>query len=487
MGYAVSYSGSNMDQILSKALTFEAQNKAWVVIPSEVTTLDIGKILHPGNYVYTGNLSLPNMNQLYGFKSTVAQSATVITGTCMIFSRFINHTIYQFISMHGIYDVSDQMIGIAWINNTPKVFYLSEESNSMMAIVNNESSDKGLHKFDRQIRYFKDADTLKYYDLVSSSYKSFILDMMPKSIYGDIEDIFNYIDTYINNNYGFFTNHMNNTNIHIDSTEQTTFNNKYKSDSVESDINTVKSSVTSYLNTQINSVKSTMNMIQEKISTYATSLLNHKNNSTIHPSQSQIDNWNSKSNKSHTHLLDGNVTIDAADVKDVLSIDQIPDEAKERMTVVNTTDEMLSLTSANIHLGDWVFVNDSEYPLFFVVTDSSKLGTLDGFIKFTPDKPELIWENVLNKPTKIEDLGITDVYSNDETDETISTLETPVTEAKETVDATVNKLDTCSSDRIKSTHNLETSIDNSDYKLNALYNVTVTPENIVSALEQILV
>ena len=99
-----------------------------------------------------------------------------------------------------------------------------------MAIVNNESSDKGLHKFDRQIRYFKDADTLKYYDLVSSSYKSFILDMMPKSIYGNIEDIFNYIDTYINNNYGFFTNHINNTNIHIDSTEQTTFNNKYKSD-----------------------------------------------------------------------------------------------------------------------------------------------------------------------------------------------------------------------------------------------------------------
>ena len=132
-------------------------------------------------------------------------------------------------------------------------------------------------------------------------------------------------------------------------------------------------------------------------------------------------------------------------------------------------------------------VNDSEYPLLFVVTESSKLGSLDGFTKFTPDKPDLTWDNVQDKPTKIEDLGITDVYSNNETDEKIASLETPTTEAKTTVDDTVEKINNCADDRIRSTHNLETSIDISDYKLNALYNVTVTPENIVSALEQILV
>ena len=205
MGYAVSYSGSSMDSILSKALTFEAQDEAWIVIPSEVTTLDIGKLLHTGNYAYTGNLSLPKMDQLYGFKTAIPQAATTITCTCMIFTRFINHTIYQFISMHGIQDVSDQMIGIAWINNNPKVFYLNEESNNMMAIADSESSDKGLHKFSNQIRYFKDIDTLKYYDLVSASYKDFILDMMPKSIYGTIDDVFTYIDTNITSKYEFFT------------------------------------------------------------------------------------------------------------------------------------------------------------------------------------------------------------------------------------------------------------------------------------------
>lgn len=487
MGYAVSYSGSSMDSILSKALTFEAQDEAWIVIPSEVTTLDIGKLLHTGNYVYTGNLSLPKMDQLYGFKTAIPQAATTITCTCMIFTRFINHTIYQFISMHGIQDVSDQMIGIAWINNNPKVFYLNEESNNMMAIADSESSDKGLHKFSNQIRYFKDIDTLKYYDLVSASYKDFILDMMPKSIYGTIDDVFTYIDTNITSKYEFFTTHMNNSDIHINSTEKNTFNNKYKSDSVESDINTVKESVTTYLNTQIESVKNTITTIQNKISTYVTTLSNHNSNSTIHPIQTQINNWDSKADKGHTHLLDGNVTIDAADVKTVLSIDQIPDEANERMTVVSTTDEMLALTSTDIQLGDWVFVNDSEYPLLFVVTDSSKLGSLDGFTKFTPDKPDLTWDNVQDKPTKIEDLGITDVYSNNETDEKIASLETPTTEAKTTVDNTVEKINNCADDRIRSTHNLETSIDISDYKLNALYNVTVTPENIVSALEQILV
>ena len=150
MAYSVSYSGSSMDTILAKGLTFEDKNEAWVIIPSSITTLDISKVRHKGNYVYTGILSLPSMDQLYGFKNTTTQAATTINCTCMIFVRYINHTIYQFISMHGIQDTDDQMIGIAWINNIPKVFYLSEETNTMMAIIDNESSDKGIHKFDKQ-------------------------------------------------------------------------------------------------------------------------------------------------------------------------------------------------------------------------------------------------------------------------------------------------------------------------------------------------
>ena len=191
MAYSVSYTGSSMDTIFAKGLNFEAQDEAWIVIPSDITTLDVSKVLHSGNYVYTGILSLPAMEQLYGYKTTTTQAATTVNCTCMIFVRRINQTIYQFISTRGIQDNADKIMGIVWINSTPKVFFLSEESNSMMAMVAGESADKGIHKFNNQIRVFKDTKMIKYYDQISNSYKQFIMDMMPKSIYGDVSNFFN--------------------------------------------------------------------------------------------------------------------------------------------------------------------------------------------------------------------------------------------------------------------------------------------------------
>lgn len=486
MAYSVSYTGSSMDAILAKGLNFEAQDEAWVVIPSEITTLDISKVLHSGNYVYTGILSLPAMEQLYGYKTTTTQAATTVNCTCMIFVRRINQTIYQFISTRGIQDNADKTMGIVWINNTPKVFFLSEESNSMMAMVAGESADKGIHKFNNQIRVFKDTKMIKYYDQISGSYKQFIMDMMPKSIYGNVSNFFRFVDTNVTQKYAKFKTHTKDSNTHVTSANKTTYDSKYRSDLLESDVNTWKTTFLSEFNTQVNNLKNTITTIQNKVSNYTTTLSNHSNNTILHPTQSQINNWNSKKEKVHTHTTN-EITIDAANVTGKFTVDQIPDTVKERMTVVNSTSEMFALTSSSVQVGDWVFVQDSEYPLLFTVIDTTKLSSLSGYIQFTPQKPDLTWSNVKNKPTTYNELNITDDMPNSEVNSLQSDLNTKATAAQSSVDTLTQKMSIYSDDRIKSTHTLETSIDTADQKLTALYNLTAVPEKIVSVLEQVLV
>ena len=486
MAYSVSYTGSSMDTILAKGLNFEAQDEAWIVIPSDITTLDVSKVLHSGNYVYTGILSLPAMEQLYGYKTTTTQAATTVNCTCMIFVRRINQTIYQFISTRGIQDNADKTMGIVWINSTPKVFFLSEESNSMMAMVAGESADKGIHKFNNQIRVFKDTKMIKYYDQISNSYKQFIMDMMPKSIYGDVSNFFNFVDTNLTNYYTFFTTHMEDSSVHMSNTEKTSFDDKYRSDLVESDIISRIEEFFAELDTQISNVKSTITAIQNKINNYATSLSNHINDTTLHPTQAQIYDWNSKKDAVHSHTTD-EITIDASNVTGTFTIDQIPDQAKERMIVVDSTTAMLALTKDAVQTGDWVFVQDVDYPLLFVVIDDTKLNSLDGYQQMIENPPELIWDNVKNKPITYDELNITDDMSNSEVNSLQSDLNTKATAAQSSVDTLTQKMSIYSDDRIKSTHILETSIDTADQKLTALYNLTAVPEKIVSVLEQVLV
>ena len=486
MAYSVSYTGSSMDAILAKGLNFEAQDEAWVVIPSEITSLDISKVLHSGNYVYTGILSLPAMEQLYGYKTTTTQAATTINCTCMIFVRRINQTIYQFISTRGIQDNADKTMGIVWINNTPKVFFLSEESNSMMAMVAGESADKGIHKFNNQIRVFKDTKMIKYYDQISGSYKQFIMDMMPKSIYGNVSNFFRFVDTNVTQKYAKFKTHTKDSNTHVTSANKTTYDSKYRSDLLESDVNTWKTTFLSEFNTQVNNLKNTITTIQNKVSNYTTTLSNHSNNTTLHPTQSQINNWNSKKEKVHTHTTN-EITIDAANVTGKFTVDQIPVQAKERMTVVDSTTAMLALTKDAVQTGDWVFVQDADYPLLFVVIDDTKLNSLDGYRQMIENPPDLIWDNVQNKPTTYAQLGIEDDMDNSDVDSLVTSLNNEISNAQTVVDDITTRINVYSDDRVKSTHNLETSIDIADQKLSVLYNVMSIPEKIVSTLEQVLV
>ena len=95
------------------------------------------------------------------------------------------------------------------------------------------------------------------------------------------------------------------------------------------------------------------------------------------------------------------------------------------------------------------------------------------------------WENVQNKPTNIEELGITDMDANSQVDSIVETVTSETETAQALVDSTLEKYSYANNERIKNIHILESSIDSADYKLYELYRYASLTEDILSKLESI--
>ena len=170
-----------------------------------------------------------------------------------------------------------------------------------------------------------------------------------------------------------------------------------------------------------------------------------------------------------------------------INIENIPDDARERQVTVTSEEALLALTINEVQNGDFVYIDYGEdNNEVLIVIDQTKLGTREAFLSYSTPSEELKWENVKDKPTTIEQLGIENSLDNSQVDSIIDDLSTKTASAQAEVDATVDRYEYCNNDRIKNTHNLESEIDSSDYKLNVLYNATIVPEDIVSKLEAIV-
>ena len=94
------------------------------------------------------------------------------------------------------------------------------------------------------------------------------------------------------------------------------------------------------------------------------------------------------------------------------------------------------------------------------------------------------WENVQNKPTTIEELGITDMESNTQIDKIIDDATIKLTETQSLADTTVEKYSYSNDEQIKKSHTLETGIDNADYKLTDL--LCQSLENVYQLLQHLI-
>ena len=99
--------------------------------------------------------------------------------------------------------------------------------------------------------------------------------------------------------------------------------------------------------------------------------------------------------------------IQASRVKGVLSIDNIPAAAVERLTVVADEAAMLALTATDIQLGDTVKTSDNGK--MFFVKDVAKLGTLEAFEEYTVGSAASVpWTGITGIPAAIT------YFNNDE-------------------------------------------------------------------------
>ena len=103
--------------------------------------------------------------------------------------------------------------------------------------------------------------------------------------------------------------------------------------------------------------------------------------------------------KSHTHkIADLTDNIPASKITGVLSLDNIPKSAVERVVPVKDDAARLKLTSADVQNGDVVKVT-STGKMYFVV-DDTKLTTEDGYMVFSAGSAASVpWSGVTGKPT----------------------------------------------------------------------------------------
>ena len=471
MGYKTSYTGAGMDEIFTKSKSFEVNDESWTVIPSSITTLDISKVLRSGNYIYSGKLSIPAMDQLYGFNTTTSQTATTLTGSYMIFVRMINFNIYQMISSHSIYENNSDMIVIAWIRQAnytyiPKIYHNNEPSNTMLAFADSAINDKGIHKYPNQLRKFSDTDNIQYYDMISASYKDLICNGgMSTTIYGSITDVFNYIDQHLSIGTNM-NDHMNDSTIHISTDEKTEYESKATTDSVNTLYNNLKTTFLNELESKISTVAETITASETTVNTVKESLTTHTNDTVKHPSSDKISDWNSKADKDHTHTKD-EITISTDNVIGILDPANIPDEAKEIQVNTSTKTQLLALTKTDVHNGCWVLLKSatSDNINYYVVIDDTKLGTMDAFQQLNNDpykSTDLVWDNIQNKPTTIDQL-CDDVITNSEVDKLVSTANSTSTTTKSKIDSALAKASPL--DNQDASFSMENLIDLIDYKM----------------------
>ena len=105
---------------------------------------------------------------------------------------------------------------------------------------------------------------------------------------------------------------------------------------------------------------------------------------------------------SHTHTeSDISGTISASKISGVLSLDNIPKGALERVVTVADDTARYALTTDSIQLGDTVKVTSTG--LMYIVVDESKLNSADGYMEYTAGSATSVpWSGVTGKPSSMK-------------------------------------------------------------------------------------
>lgn len=478
MLHNVLYNGSKIDELLESISHIKTVANGWVILEStEEYPTNLNELLNPGNFSTKYWVNSP---------SDITFSAPlkiIVSKEQILIRQYIFSTGYNKDGYTRTYNLNTNELS-AW-----ESIHLNTE------IYVSDTSPSNPKNNNIWINTSNENAVIQYYDETLGEWMSLNpYDYMNSNIYKpnqiEFNNVFNYIDKRLQNLSGGdssidFYDHIKDTSIHVTLSEKDEFSTKMTSSNLLTAMQTMTEELNQYIAIKSSESGVDISSIEQLIANINKTLSDHINNTVLHPTQEQIDNWNNKSNKVHTHTID-EITIDASNVIGSLNIDNIPDDAKERQVNVSSEEELLALTINDVQNGDFIFINYSEDKNeLVIVIDETKLGSREAFLSYSTPAEELKWENVQNKPTTIEELGITDMESNTQIDKIIDDATIKLTETQSLADTTVEKYSYSNDEQIKKSHTLETGIDNADYKLTELYQYTNFTEGILSKLEAI--
>lgn len=414
MGYKIGYSGPKVDELLQKAFNSSVVNNGWVKYSSsENERCDLNTLKTQGNYSISFwnnapvqlttngpiNVSVTKDSADDTYYQTLYDAGKIYIRKTNEDGTFTNtwmelqsDTEIDFGSSTPI-NPKDNYVWIDTSGEVPDIKIFNEKTNTWISINPPDMAKESIYDPQGIKRDFNEFvnEKIDEADLASAA------DKYEKHLVDTNED---------------------GTPIHVTEEEKAKWLSAVSQSTADSIMDEFFDEMSDLAISKINERSDYINgTLSDDINSLKSKIEDHINDASIHLTQEQVDLFDSKADKDHTHILDGSVTVSTSNITGLIPIERIDSTVIERCYSVNSTDEMLALTKTEVQNGDTVFI-DSNSPTAWFVIDDSKLGTndaLDAFIQYAAPLPELTWENIKEKPTSLLDYGV-DIYSQEEID-----------------------------------------------------------------------
>lgn len=480
MLYNVLYDGPKIDEILGYTAHIKTVQNGWIKKESTMESpVDLNKMIIPGNFKFDYFNNGPENTSL------VTPLNLIVTSEDQKIRQNVFSSGYIIDAWYRIYNPTDKSF-TEWRNyRTDQKIYVADTSpenpSNFTIWINTNNKDAIFQYYDANTDEWKKINPDDYMDPLIYN---------PNNV--DFQnDVYQYIDNVISGvSFGEstidFASHINNSTIHVTQAEKDLFNSKMTSDNLSDSMQEVLNNIKDYINSQSIGTITEIPEIVERVNALRQTLETHMSDTTIHPSQSQIDYWNSKSDPDHTHTID-QIKIDAKDVvTGVLNSSNFSDEVKERQVTVTTEEELLALTYDDVQNGDFVLINYSDTKNeLLIVKDQTKLGTRDAFISYNEVAQDVSWDMIIDKPTDILDLDIIDLMINRNVDILQNNSQELLNNTKAAINETVDIYEKYKEEYKNETCHLETEIDDTDFKLTYMYYYLHLPDEILTKIEEL--
>ena len=343
------YTGELLDEILGQISHIKTVTNGWIKLDSsEDNKINFNDLINPGNFSFSYYENGPEENLLVPLKVVVTKEGKYIRQ--YVFTMGFTMNAYS-----RIYTIADKVFGDWEQSNIPKGISVSstapENPNANDLWINTETDRNIIQYYDGNLNKWVSMNPYDYMDpdIYNSSNINF-----ENGVYKYIDDKVKTVSTGSEVSVDY-KSHLNNTSIHVTKEEVAGFESKMRSDLLLTAMQDLTDELNSYIATQAQGSGIDIPSIQLLVNQLENDLKNHIKDSTKHPNDETRDLWDIKAEKDHTHK-ESDITLNVNNITGNININQIPEEVKERQINITSEDELLTLTSDQVHNGDYVFV-----------------------------------------------------------------------------------------------------------------------------------